>query len=623
LAKQVDISIKVGSTNIKPFTSLVIKQVLNDHHFFELRFNHDVVEKAKALKLNDSKDLIGQKITINFNALGDAQASSTFIGVVTSLSFSNNYQGSGDIILSGFSSSILLETTPNNTSYEKKKLKDIVAKMIEGASTDILETIIKPKQGEIPFQMQYGESNFAFIRRLAAEYGEWFFYNGKSLIFGENPDKSELKLVFPKDITDYDINVNLKPVNFQQSAFLSKENKQIVKDSSSAKVSGLDELGKFALQNSEKLFSIQSNNLSPRKFKDAEELNNSIATIKANAAADMVNAVVESDRTDLKLGGVVKLSAEVSKHSPVDYGSFIITSITHRMDGLGNYSNNFEGIPASVIVPPNPHYHKPLAESQLGEVISNKDPDNLGRIKVKLQWMENDEELPWLRVMTPSNGTRNGDKANRGIFFTPEVGDQVMIGFTQNDPDRPFVMGSLPHGKAIKSDKNTDNQTKAIRTRSGATIYFHDKEKSSENEILIETDKKNYISIKVNNNNGDIKIFSSKAIEVNSQETIVVKSGKSIDVSSDSTINVKSNKITIDASDSIEIKANKKIEMKALEVDIEGSKSFSAKGVAEAKLEGTQLEVKGSATAKVSGGVKLDLSGGAMSSLTGAIVKIN
>ena len=39
------------------------------------------------------------------------------------------------------------------------------------------------------------------------------------------------------------------------------------------------------------------------------------------------------------------------------------------------------------------------------------------------------------------------------FFFTPEINDFVIVGFTQNDPNRPFVMGSVPHGKAIDTAK--------------------------------------------------------------------------------------------------------------------------------------------------------------------------
>jgi hypothetical protein len=172
----------------------------------------------------------------------------------------------------------------------------------------------------------------------------------------------------------------------------------------------------------------------------------------------------------------------------------------------------------------------------------------------------------------------------------------------------------VPHGKAIDSTPNSDNHIKTIRTRTGSTIYFHDKEDSKEQEIRIETDKGNYVSVLVKDNDGSIKIFSSKEIEVNSKEAITVQSGK--------TINVKSEKITVEATDSITIQANKKVEIKGAEVLVEGSNTFSAKGGTSAKMESAQTEVKGSASAKVSGAT-LDLEGSAMANLKAALVKIN
>jgi uncharacterized protein involved in type VI secretion and phage assembly len=248
----------------------------------------------------------------------------------------------------------------------------------------------------------------------------------------------------------------------------------------------------------------------------------------------------------------------------------------------------------------------------------------MGKVKVQMLWQKDSDTTPYIRVLTPHGGTYGDGKKTRGHFFTPEVNDHVIVGFTQNDPDRPFVMGSFPHGKAIDSAPSSDkNNIKSISTRSGNIISFIDKEDAKEREIRIQTDDTNYISINLKDKDGTVKIYSSKAIEVSSKETIVVKSGKSIDVSSDKTINVKSEKITIEASDSITLQANKKVGIKAADVKIEGSKSFEAKGGSTAKVEGLQLELSGSVGAKVKGGAQLELSGGAMASLKGAIVQIN
>ena len=49
----------------------------------------------------------------------------------------------------------------------------------------------------------------------------------------------------------------------------------------------------------------------------------------------------------------------------------------------------------------------------------------------------------WIRVLTPDAGSSGKVSSNRGFVFIPEKGDQVMIGFHYNDPNRPYVQGSL------------------------------------------------------------------------------------------------------------------------------------------------------------------------------------
>ncbi len=617
MAQQISVEITINGKKITPFSFLSLSQHFNGHHQFEIRFNHDVLEEKHSLTIDKSKDFLGKPISITFNSFQRSKSDHIFKGIVTDISISNNLASPGDLVFKGFSPSILLETGENNQSHLQRSLNQIIKDTIGSIPSNDLTCKINPvKKSSIPYTVQYRESNFNFMRRLAAEYGEWFFYDGSNLNFGNPGQSDSIDLQYPNDISDLNLRMHVAPVNFEQIGYISKEDKKLSGTASSQQVSGLDTFGKHALKTSEQVFNSPVSTLTKRKFSEAKELDESIKMAKSTSASDMVTLQASSDSPFVKLGTQVHVTAEnEEKKSTTDYGKFTVISVVHYTDGLGNYHNEFEAMPSTVAVPPNPFYKKPIAEPEMALVTENKDPDNLGKVKVQFLWQKNNATTPWIRVLTPHSGMRTGDKKNRGVFFTPEKGDYVIVGFTQNDPDRPFVLGSIPHGKAIDTTKNTDNHVKAIRTRSGSTIYFHDKENNKEQEIRIETDEKNYISVLVNNANGNIKIFSSKAIEVNSKESIKVESGK--------TINVKSENITIEATDSITMKANKKIELKATDVAIEGSKSFEAKGGTSAKMESAKVEVKGSATTKVSGGATLDLEGGAMANLKAGLVKIN
>jgi phage protein D len=72
-----------------------------------------------------------------------------------------------------------------------------------------------------------------------------------------------------------------------------------------------------------------------------------------------------------------------------------------------------------------------------GVVTNNNDPKGHGRVKVALPWLSPQYESDWARVL------QFGAGKNSGALFTPEVGDEVLIGFELGDPRRGYVLGGL------------------------------------------------------------------------------------------------------------------------------------------------------------------------------------
>ena len=84
----------------------------------------------------------------------------------------------------------------------------------------------------------------------------------------------------------------------------------------------------------------------------------------------------------------------------------------------------------------------------LGLVTNNQDPEKLGRIKVKFPWLSDEDESNWARIITPMAGD------DRGMFFLPEVDDEVLVAFEQGDMRFPFVLGSLWNGQDKPPETN-------------------------------------------------------------------------------------------------------------------------------------------------------------------------
>lgn len=106
-----------------------------------------------------------------------------------------------------------------------------------------------------------------------------------------------------------------------------------------------------------------------------------------------------------------------------------------------------------------------------GLVTNSADPLKMGRVKVSYPWMDDQEESYWARVVQPYAGNE------RGMFFMPEVGDEVVVVFEMGDFNQPMVIGGTWNGQdepPEPGDPDGSNHHKIIETRSGHKLHFCD-----------------------------------------------------------------------------------------------------------------------------------------------------
>lgn len=171
--------------------------------------------------------------------------------------------------------------------------------------------------------------------------------------------------------------------------------------------------------------------------------------------------------------------------------------------------------PASGIIPSVGGLHIGLV-TQLGE-----DPEGEGRILVRLPVIDANEQGVWARVASPDAGT------DRTVYFRPEIGDEVIVGFLNDDPRHPIVLGVL-HSSAKPSPIETtdDNHEKGIITRSQIKIIFNDDTKTltmetpGERRIVVDDDSG---TITIEDSDGNKCVFDSSGITVESNGDINVK----------------------------------------------------------------------------------------------------
>jgi uncharacterized protein involved in type VI secretion and phage assembly len=190
------------------------------------------------------------------------------------------------------------------------------------------------------------------------------------------------------------------------------------------------------------------------------------------------------------------------------------------VDKLGNYTANFEAVGADTGYLPAPKFHTPIAQPQIAIVTKNN--DEKGRIQVKFDWQRGNDTTEWIRVMTPDAGSSDQVSKNRGFMAIPEIGDQVMVGFVHNHPDRPYVMGGMFHGK-IGAGGGANNAIKSIQTRSGIKIIFNDDEKS----LHIEDPSGNTWDM---DGQGNISVNAPKNITINAGKDINMIAGENMNI---------------------------------------------------------------------------------------------
>ena len=189
-----------------------------------------------------------------------------------------------------------------------------------------------------------------------------------------------------------------------------------------------------------------------------------------------------------------------------------------------------------------------------GIVTNNSDPDGLGRVKVKIPRINNEDESNWARVVSFMAGKE------RGGFFLPEVDDEVLVAFEFGDINMPYIIGSLWNGVDKPPETNGDgkNNKRFIKSRSGHIIRLNDEDGKEMIEIVDKTEKnsivfdtaKNTITISTDKDitlsapQGTVMIEAQK-IEMKSSAEVKIEAGSTMDVKSSATMTVKGATVNI------------------------------------------------------------------------------
>ena len=464
-----DIAVSIGGKPLFSFKSLRLHQPINDHHRFELALDFEVAAKA----LEDGTEWLGKRIQIKRREA----KSFLFVGVVTQVNACRENLDGGEVRVSGYSTTYLLENGESCHSWLGRTLGEIVRELCAKAG---VQAQVEPEHDKsVGYVCQYRESDFTFIRRLAKKYQEWLYYDGAKLVFGMPRKPKAVKLEFDTTLTSFEMGVQTLARPATVFSYLSKHDHSMAENTPN-KPSGLDRPGSKAFQASMEMFKEPALQYAQSRVHYMLEMEMYVRKKQEAEAAESHYVVGTSGEAELTVGSVVRITSPFGERmgslAKASLGEYLIVDIEHSV-GEGNYyANRFRAVSSGVRSLPLPDVDLAVAETQTARVTSNADPEGKGRVQVRMNWQTGNMHTDWIRVMTPDGGgCRDGVETNRGFVFIPEVGDHVLVGFRHGDPNRPYVMGSLFNGRTGVGG-GEGNVSKTIVTRSGHTLAFNDME---------------------------------------------------------------------------------------------------------------------------------------------------
>jgi type VI secretion system secreted protein VgrG len=558
MALQTITNIKIGEIRIANFNKLEVFQTIHDHHTFSFEVRQDLlVEEFKSV-MPFSQKLYGEKISIEIKPIEGLEdliigADSKdyimqFYGIVTEVKLQKSRIKDVEetIVIKGKSTTILLENGPECNSFTNMSLNDIVKKVKSDCDIDI---DVRPFYlDNLPYTVQYNESNFAFLNRLAKRNGHWFYYNGRTAIFGSPGGVGATpKLMYGINMQDFDYTLKLIPALFKviendnnDGQYKTDETLKYRKEADGFHQNFLNRSNEVF--NKETIIQLNQTPVGGSGRRSSEEYaKNKMRSVLSG----LVEIKASSEVPGITIGNEVRvIGVDMQLES-----SYRVTQITHICDDGGGYENHFTAVNfnGSVFSPETDPDLVPYCKSQTAIVTANADPDGLSGIKVQMPWQAaKGETTPYIPLMQNYGGDA------RGAHIIPEIGDTVFVDFQGNNAELPIVLGTMTSRKEKSGYSTPNNDIKAVmHSRSGNRIINDD----ATGDITIESQKGETIA--VIHGDGNIRFKAPKNIELEAGEDIVMKAGKNIKIDAKEDIEVDAGyNISQEAQNDIYVNAN-------------------------------------------------------------------
>jgi Rhs element Vgr protein len=224
-------------------------------------------------------------------------------------------------------------------------------------------------------------------------------------------------------------------------------------------------------------------------------------------------------------GDTIKLSGVGERFS----GAVLVTGVRQEFDTTGGWKTHLQfggtaddpALRERLQASRTATLLAPVAGLQAGVVTDLEDPEGEFRVRVRLPLVVDGDDGIWARVAAADAG------ADRGFFFRPELGDEVLVGFLDEDPRQPVILGML-HSSAMAAplSPSNSNPQKGYKSRSGIQLLFDDEKNSitlltpGGNSLLLDDQAQ---GITIQDQHGNKIVLGSEGISIESSQALNLK----------------------------------------------------------------------------------------------------
>ena len=574
-------SIKIDGKDLAyPLHALTLDERVNDHCVLSIQCSIPLPgtgDKDVFVESGNIFSLLGKQVKASFSSdqvtfeVGKAHE---FIGVITNVDLNNDINKLNQFTITACDPTFVMSATTCSAYFRDMKASDIISQLLNKHSIPINKVSLTNDR-QFEFYYHSNESDYDLIRRLAAVGGSLIWYDGSKVSVCPPSPSDPVNLDWQGSLGSLSVKLNCVPLKFQGSSFNYNEKDPFEFETRGDPSTSLSGIASRAQKGSKDLFPESAHVGLTEVFPSFSDLSNQLTSLQNAQMNQLLVAVGESNIPTVTVGRCVNISnlSEVN-------GKYMVTRVEHSLSGNSVYNNRFQASPIETVCGDRPAIRKAPPELSVitGVVTNNDDPDQGGRVKVQFHTANLDDESGWARCAAPHAG---GDHS---FYMIPEIGDEVVVAFEDNDPSQPIVLGSIFNSSSPPDSNhvNSQNEKKLLTTKSGNMISICDT--SGEEEIAIVT--------------------------ADEKSQVVMKAGSSpsITVQSDGDITLDGKNITIKASGKIDVSADQSIEQNATGKMVLGSSQSS-------EMSAPQIKVKADAT--------LDLNGSATVTVKGGVIKLN